>query len=474
MFRQAGFRLLLFIGDLLLIAVAMTLASWLRLQWGIGTALEESAVWLSPQVYGLGLSSWAIGFPALDVYNLRKNLSLGDEIGRVTTAHTATVFAFAGALYFSFRDISRLQVVYIATIGWILLVTYRIVFRLVLRAYSSETDHPWTRRVLIVGAGTLAHEIAQTVLAHHWTGLRLVGFVDDDPQADTALAVGGTSLRFPNFGATANMVEIARQQRIDEAIFALPSAAQAEMVPLIATLQGMRIGIRVAPSIERLAFLGSSIEDFGGKPLITLREPVLDPVQRVMKRCFDLVVSGVAIVLLSPLLLVIAVAIKLTSRGPIIFRQERVGQYGYLFRIYKFRTMWEDAGDETAVEATLAAGTAHKRPDDPRVTPLGRWLRSLSLDELPQLFNVLFGDMSLVGPRPELPWLVDQYQPWQRRRFDVPQGMTGWWQINGRSDKLMHLHTEEDLYYIQNYSLWLDIRILLGTLRVVLSRRGAY
>jgi len=473
MFRQAGFRLLLFAGDMVLVMIAMSAASWLRLQWSLGSALDESAVWLSLPVYALGLGSWAIGFPALDVYNLRKNLRLSDELGRLTTAHAATVLAFAGALYFSFREISRLQVIYFAALGWVLLVGYRIVFRLVLRAYSSETGHPWLRRVLIVGAGALGRDIAQTVLAHHWTGLRLIGFVDDDPQANTSLAISGTSVSFPNFGAAARAVVVAQEQRIDEAIFALPAAAHEGMVSLIATLQEMKIGIRVAPSIERLAFLGSSIEDFGGKPLITLREPVLDPMQRVIKRSFDLIVSVVALLLLSPLMLLIALSIRLTSRAPAIFRQERVGQHGRLFRIYKFRTM-ADGAAPIAAGGAGSADVAHKTPDDPRVTPLGRRLRSLSLDELPQLFNVLRGDMSLVGPRPELPWLVDQYQPWQRRRFDVPQGMTGWWQINGRSDKLMHLHTEEDLYYIQNYSLWLDIRILLGTLRAVLSRRGAY
>ncbi len=475
MFRQAGFRLLLYFGDLALIAIAMSAASWLRIQWSIGSSLDESAVWLSLPVYALGLASWGIGFPALDVYNLRKNLRLADELSRLSTAYAATVLAFAGALYFSFREISRLQVIYFAGLGWLLLAAYRVLFRLVLRAYSSEAGHPWIRRVLIVGAGPLGREIADTVLAHHWTGLRLIGFVDDNPEANTSLAISATNVRFPNFGSIARAAEIAKEQRIDEAIFALPSASHDEMVALIATLQQMKIGIRVAPNIERLAFLGSTIEDFGGQPLITLRAPVLDPMQRVIKRIFDLAVSTVTLVVAAPLLLLIAVAIKLTSRGPIIFRQARVGQHGRPFQIYKFRTM--EMETEASAVPRRADGTVapvHKIPNDPRVTPLGRWLRRLSLDELPQLFNVLRGEMSLVGPRPELPWLVDQYQPWQRRRFDVPQGMTGWWQINGRSEKLMHLHTEEDLYYIQNYSLWLDIRILFGTLRVVLSRRGAY
>jgi lipopolysaccharide/colanic/teichoic acid biosynthesis glycosyltransferase len=173
---------------------------------------------------------------------------------------------------------------------------------------------------------------------------------------------------------------------------------------------------------------------------------------------------------------VISLAIKLDSPGPVIFRQQRVGENGRLFSMLKFRSMYQDA--EQRLAEVLAEGEGgqviHKRRDDPRVTRVGRFIRATSLDELPQLFNVLKGEMSLVGPRPEQPWLVERYEPWQRKRFAVPQGITGWWQVNGRSDKPMHLHTEEDLYYIQNYSLLLDIRILWKTIAAVLKRRGAY
>jgi lipopolysaccharide/colanic/teichoic acid biosynthesis glycosyltransferase len=172
----------------------------------------------------------------------------------------------------------------------------------------------------------------------------------------------------------------------------------------------------------------------------------------------------------------VALAIKLDSPGPVFFSQQRVGENGRLFLMFKFRSMVLGAEEmrDRVSEVDEEGNVVYKTRYDPRVTPVGRFLRRTSLDELPQLFNVLKGEMSLVGPRPEMPWLVEEYDLWQRKRFAVPQGITGWWQVNGRSDKPMHLHTEEDLYYVQNYSLLLDILILWKTAGVVLKGRGAY
>jgi exopolysaccharide biosynthesis polyprenyl glycosylphosphotransferase len=198
--------------------------------------------------------------------------------------------------------------------------------------------------------------------------------------------------------------------------------------------------------------------------------------QRKTKRLFDIVVSFCAIVAFSPIMAVIALAIKLTSPGPVLFKQERVGENGKIFKIYKFRSMVVNAEklQHLVNEVNAEGQTLHKRRNDPRVTKIGRIIRKTSLDELPQFFNVLLGDMSLVGPRPELPWLVEMYEPWQHRRFEVPQGITGWWQINGRSDKPCHLNTDQDVYYIENYSFMLDIIILLKTVPALLKGKGAF
>jgi lipopolysaccharide/colanic/teichoic acid biosynthesis glycosyltransferase len=196
----------------------------------------------------------------------------------------------------------------------------------------------------------------------------------------------------------------------------------------------------------------------------------------MLKRVFDLFIGFFALVLALPLMALSGLLIFLEDGPPILFRQKRVGKNGHLFEMLKFRTMVKGAEQlQSQVERRdLDGNLIHKVRDDPRVTRVGRLLRRFSLDELPQLFHVLAGTMSLVGPRPEMPYLVDTYEPWQRKRFAVSPGMTGWWQVTGRSDKPMHLHTEDDLYYIQHYSIWLDLQIIVRTIWVVLIGKGSY
>jgi exopolysaccharide biosynthesis polyprenyl glycosylphosphotransferase len=210
-------------------------------------------------------------------------------------------------------------------------------------------------------------------------------------------------------------------------------------------------------------------------PVIGLTESAISGWTLRVKRIMDLAMTVPALVLLSPVLAAIAIAIRLDSPGPALFRQERVGQHNRRFTMLKYRTMYLDAEQrarEVAVQTT--GGLVHKRRDDPRITRVGRFLRRTSLDELPQLINVARGDMSVVGPRPELPWIVEKYRAWQYRRLLVPQGITGWWQVHGRSDRVLHLHTQDDIYYVRNFSLWLDIKILLLTIRSVLTGKGAF
>ncbi|MCB0117873.1 MAG: sugar transferase, partial [Anaerolineales bacterium] len=211
-------------------------------------------------------------------------------------------------------------------------------------------------------------------------------------------------------------------------------------------------------------------------PLLDVRAPSISEKQRLVKRLFDLMFATVAIILALPAMIVIAILIKLDSPGPIFFRQKRVGENTQPFEMLKFRTMVQNAEALGAnlVQKDANGNVLHKHRGDPRVTHIGRFLRRYSMDELPQIFNVLLGKMSIVGPRPEMPFLVEKYKNWQYARFTIPQGMTGWWQITGRSDKPMHLNTQDDMYYIQNYSIWLDIKIILKTVYTVVSGRGAY
>ncbi len=466
MFRRVSIRTALLLGDIALILLALYLATWLRPQLWFGKPLPLENIKLAWPVYLLALLIWATVFLLMDVYNLPKNLRIVDELQRLTLAHAAAALAFAGALYFSYRDISRLQMLTFALVSFGLLIAFRLIFRIVLRLFGDKRYG--ARRVLIVGAGTVGRQVAEMVIQHRWTGLHLLGFVDDNPQANT--------LGLAHFGSLAQTLSTAQEQRVNEVIFALPRHAHTKLANLVAELQALKVNVRVVPDFFDLVFLRSVVEDFGGMPLVTLREPVLDPLQRLVKRAFDLAVASLGLILTLPLLGIIALLIKLDSPGPVIFKQPRVGENGRIFKMYKFRTMVQDAEVKQAelLHQTGAGILPHKFYDDPRVTRLGRFLRRTSLDELPQLVNILTGEMSLVGPRPELPWLVDRYEPWQRKRFEVPQGLTGWWQVNGRADKPMHLHTEDDLYYIKHYSLWLDLQILWRTIKAVIARRGAY
>lgn len=246
-------------------------------------------------------------------------------------------------------------------------------------------------------------------------------------------------------------------------------------VPIVCDLQDLPVHIWIVPDEIALALHRARAEEFGGVLMFDLRAPALNDYQRMAKRAFDIVMSLLAMPVALPLMGLVALIVRLDSPGPILYRSRRIGENGCIFTMYKFRTMVEGADRMPDVFTPDETGVVlHKKEDDPRVTRAGRILRKLSLDELPQLFNVLKGDMSLVGPRPELPELVQRYNPWQRERFAVPQGMTGWWQVNGRSDKPLHLNTDEDLYYVRNYSIWLDLKILVKTIWVVLRGKGAY
>jgi len=270
---------------------------------------------------------------------------------------------------------------------------------------------------------------------------------------------------------------VVRKQGVDEVVIALPLHAYKRMEQVVASIQKTSANIKVVPDLFAMTLAAAIPEELDGIPLVGIKGPVIPDHIRLLKRVMDIVISSAGLVVLSPLMLFVALLIKLDSKGPVLFLQDRVGENGRIFRISKFRTMYvgSDGKQPSLLHAARDGRLVYeKRPDDPRITRIGRRLRRWSIDELPQLINILKGEMSLVGPRPEMPFLVDLYEPWQRARFAVPQGLTGWWQVNERSEKPMHLNTEYDLYYIQNYSLLLDLRIMLRTVGAVFRGRGAF
>jgi exopolysaccharide biosynthesis polyprenyl glycosylphosphotransferase len=409
---------------------------------------------------------WVIVLILLSVYDRRRNLRVGDELASLTVGSILAAISLAGILYLSYRDISRLLFLVFIAIAYLLLLFWRVVYRFAFaRGFFSATR---SRRVLIIGAGKVGEEFAERIGQHKNLGLELVGFLDDDP---AKLAIRPRIL-----GDLAQVRQVINQQNADDVVLALPSRAYKRINSLAAELHDMPVKVWVIPDYFSLVLLRSSMEEFAGLPMLDLRAPALSEYQRTVKRAFDLALTLMALPFILPMLGLVALAIRLNSPGPVLIRQKRAGENGRLFEMFKFRTMIQNADElRVLVEKEDEEGRlVHKQPGDPRVTSVGRFLRRASLDEWPQIFNVLRGEMSLVGPRPELPYLVEKYEPWQRKRFAVPQGMTGWWQINGRGEKLMHLHTEEDLYYVQHYSLWLDLRILLKTFWVVLRGKGAF
>jgi exopolysaccharide biosynthesis polyprenyl glycosylphosphotransferase len=421
---------------------------------------------LSQTLYIIVPIVWAFTFLLSSVYDPKKIYKIIDEIQTIVIAEALAAMVVAGILYLGFREFSRWLFISFILINFILIISWRILLRISFNIWRKPSRQ---RRVLIVGAGKTGRNVGDMMQNYQWTGLTLVGYLDDDlhkKQED-----------IPLLGNVANVRHVVKKHNIQDVVVALPQRAYGQINKLTITLHDLPVHVRVVPDYFSLALYRASVDDFGGIPMINLRDPALNDVQRLVKRIFDLAVGGVIVFLLLPIFLVISLLIKLDSKGRIIFRQERVGENGRIFHMYKFRTMKPNA-DANRDQVTQLDENGrilfHKSPDDPRITHIGRFLRRTSLDELPQLFNVLKGDMSLVGPRPELPWLVEQYELWQRKRFAVPQGMTGWWQVNGRSDKPLHLNTEDDLYYVQNYSIWMDIYILLKTPWVVLRGKGAY
>ena len=467
------FSLFLLFSDIALVVFALLLSTRARVSIPLGVPAPGFDFALPAPVYVIAPLIWVITFIATNIYEPKHTVRLVNELQLVVQT---TVFAWlllAGLLYMTYRNVSRVQMIYFIVFLLALICTHRVVLRAIFKLRGGRRYA--NRRVLIVGSGPIGQDVARMVQSHVWAGLYLVGFVADDTLR-TAGDGDNAALIKPVLGPLDATLDIVEQHQISEVIIALPAQAQRTVRTLMYDLQWLPINIRLVPDYFDLAFLHVQVEDFGGMPLLSLKEASLTPFQRLTKRIFDIILTGLAMVAALPLMGLIAIAIKRDSSGPALLKQARIGEGGLTFKMYKFRTMVVDADKRLSEVITHddAGNIIHKQANDPRVTPVGHLLRRLSLDELPQLFNVLRGEMSLVGPRPEMPWLVDKYEPWQRKRFEVPQGLTGWWQISGRADKPMHLHTEEDLFYIRNYSLWLDIQIIWRTIGVVLSKRGAY
>ncbi len=358
----------------------------------------------------------------------------------------------AATFFYRSESFSRMVTVYF----WVLITFSMFTSHLLVRLLLMEARRRGfnLRHVLIIGSGELGQAVAEKINLHPEFGMNIVGFLTSHVEKVGREIGGGKVL-----GIYSDIVRIIRTHGIDQLYIALPLEAHDRMEKVLANLGEETVDIKVVPDLLKFMNLQAGVEELDGLPIVNLTESPLYGWNLVVKRVSDIVLSVLAILLSAPVLLLVAVLIKLGSKGPVIFRQERVGLDGEEFEMLKFRSMRVDAEDKT--------GPVWANKNDDRKTRLGAFLRKTSVDELPQLFNVLKGDMSLVGPRPERPVFVEEFKksvPQYMLRLKMKAGLTGWAQVNGwRGDTSLNKRIEFDLYYIKNWSLLFDLKIILMT-----------
>ncbi len=471
--RTPGERVGLLLADLAAIQAGFALAYWLRYERQLGGPIA----WYNDVPYRVYVP-WALVLTAILVpifwaaglYSRRRSRS-GLETVWVLASSTVVGIATLTVLMFGLRPVaqSRLMLPYAAAMIIILLAVVRLLD--LARTRRRFRRGEGVIRALIVGAGDHGRAVMRNIMARPDAGYSVVGFLDDDP-AKREQPIG----RYPPLGSTDDLARVLSDFAVDEVIIALPWQARERIVRLVSQCEAAMVRARIVPDLFQLSLRQVDLDSLNGIPLLSVRRPTIGGWARRAKRAMDVLISALALVLLSPLLALIAVAIRLDSPGGVLFRQPRVGRDGRAFTCYKFRSMVEGADEEreALLEHNEATGPIFKMRRDPRLTRVGRFLRRASLDELPQLWNVLRGDMSLVGPRPAMPDELAGYQPWHRRRLEIAPGLTGLWQVSGRSELTFDEMVMLDLYYAENWSIGLDVRILLRTIPTVILGTGAF
>ncbi len=424
---------------------------------------------------GVVLCVWPIVFSLLGLYRSSWTNNIFAPIRAILTVGVAGL-AVSGILYFLVLDRMRIFWLTFVVLDALLLALARVVLRPLSRLSAPR------RRILIIGTGRLAIDAARAISARGAIGLEMVGVVGPQRQFHPEPDMPGAwqealyrSWVTWRLGDLRDAPRVVREKKVDLALIALSPRERYEASWLISSMANLPLQLYVLPDVVTET-AKTVMDELDGIPAIGLTESAISGWNARIKRMMDLAICVPLLILVAPLLIVIGLLVRLDSHGPAIFKSERIGQHNRRFFMLKFRTMRVDTERrmKEMAEHTATGDLNHKRRDNPNITRLGAFLRRTSLDELPQLINIVKGDMSVVGPRPELPWIVERYRAWQYRRLLVPQGLTGWWQVNGRSNRVLHLHTQDDIFYVRNYSLWLDIKILLMTIKSVLTGRGAF
>jgi len=425
------------------------------------------------KIYPIVLVIWSVLLFTYDSYHSHRTIPLTREgLNTFRVVGVGTVLLATLAYLIPLRQLSRSWFVLFAALSALMLVAEKILLRVIARWVRSKGLN--YRTLLIVGTGRRATDIARMIAGHKYWGYKILGFVSDGHRLSNGWA------RYRIFGNVPDLKRILEthtiDEPIDEVVFAVTRKKLDEMKQIFLMCEELGIRTRVAMNIFQNRVARLEIEELEGVPFLTFTTTPSNETHLAFKRALDVALSTVVLALAAPVILLAALLIRLTSPGSVFFKQHRIGLNGRMFTLYKFRTMIADAHERREEVAHLNEmnGPVFKAKDDPRVTPVGRWLRRFSLDELPQLWNVLKGDMSLVGPRPPIPEEVASYHRWHRRRLSMKPGLTCLWQISGRNDIADFDHWMKlDLQYIDNWSPSLDFKILLRTIPVVLSGRGA-
>jgi exopolysaccharide biosynthesis polyprenyl glycosylphosphotransferase len=466
--QRRNFSALVFtLFDTVLTAGAFLLAGWIRSKFPAepyGPFHFRAHLWLLPVVMGV----WAPLLWRWGLHRSQRTDQPGVEIWKILKTVAAGSLVVVAAVVIRKFDPSRAFIGLFAGLDFALLVLLRM-------ACVSVAHHQRKRGydkvyVVVAGTGRAARNHVAELRAHPEWGLEVSGLLSEVPKLAVQEIAGLKVL-----GPLSDLSEFLKSQVVDEVHFAVSRRTLERLDQAVRVCDEMGVTVRIVMGLLGKLNSRPSLDHLAGTSLLTLSSTPRDEAALVLKRLMDVAISALALAASSPVLLLSALAVRLSSAGPVIFRQKRSGMNGRVFTLYKFRTMVQDAEAKRAVleSQNEMDGPVFKMRDDPRITKVGKVLRKLSIDELPQLWNVLRGDMSIVGPRPPIPAEVEKYERWQRRRLSMRPGITCIWQVSGRSTIDFKRWMEMDLEYIDNWSLALDLKIILKTIPAVLSSRGA-
>jgi exopolysaccharide biosynthesis polyprenyl glycosylphosphotransferase len=464
--RETVFRRFLIFADVCVIALAYLAAYFLR------ETIDEGHISLTK--FGLALvfaiPYWCLTLYANGMYQSMRTRTYLEILWGVVKAGVVT-FLMLGTVIFLFKLQFMSRLFFMFFMGLSFLFIWLEKTAIFMSSHYVRRQGLDTRRLLVVGTGKRALAFLKKIDSHPEWGFKILGAIDDEPGRGVR-EVG----RLDIVGTIEDIPRIFHKEAIDEVVFVVPRSRLNSLQPAIDMCETEGVVVTVAVDLFDTKLARSSVSELDGQPLLRFRTTHAKEWELLVKRIFDVLASGLALLVLSPLLLLFAILIKTTSKGPVFFKQTRLGLAGRRFTLYKFRTMRQGAHKELSSVDDLMRMSSPEFRDKKKawMTPLGRFMRKTSIDELPQLLNVFAGHMSIVGPRPTVPEEVDKYKNWQRRRFSMKPGITCLWQVSGRNNLTFEEWMKFDLEYLDNWSLWLDTKILLRTVPVVLFGIGAY